>query len=208
MATTGNHITRTSFSGSWATNGTEYRWSPGSWWGYIYICAASFVMVASTDYHWLQSGRLTHVSVDCYNRATGAWQNVGPAQEIKGNGTTQYTFFHNRDAEGNKTGFNYRDNAVSRVNHLFRVNICIGYNNTRWRINVYAGGVGLMNDSEYASYARGRLVKGIGRTGSNVHVNANYAQNDAAALSTFNPDNMRGTVVYAANDHSLMPNWA
>ena len=207
MATTGNHITRTSFSGSWATNGSTYS-SSSVWWVYVYICAPSFVALASTDYHWLQSGRLTHVSVDVFNRATGAWQNVGPAQEIKGNGTTQYTFFHNRDAEGNKSGYNYRDTAVSRVNHLFRWKIGLGYQNSRWRLTVYAGGVGLMNDSEYASYARGRLIKSIGRTGSNVHVNSNYAQNDAAALSTFNPDNMRGTVVYASNDHSLIPNWA
>lgn len=211
MATSGNIITKGNFGGGW-TQSTTVKWTQGgigSWWGYFYISAPSFIMHAYTNFHWLQSGKLTHISVDFYNRSAGAWQNVGPAQEIKGNGTTEYNFFHNRDAEPNKGGYNYRDNANSRVNHLFKVNICLGYNNDRWGVDLYMGGVGLWTDSEYNSYGKNRLIKSLGRL-STAHLLtfSNYTQNDSSALSTFNPGNNTGSYIPASYDSCIMPYWA
>ena len=145
--------------------------------------------------------------MDFYNRSTGTWQNVGPSGEIRGNGTDRYTFFHNRDAEANKSGINYRDNAASRVNHLFRIRWSNYYSNDRWRYSFYAGGVGLMTDNEYNNYAKNRLLKHIGRAGDSFHMKSDRGLDDATALSIFNPDNLRGTLIYGANDHYIIPDW-
>ena len=92
MGTQDEQILRANFNtSSWAYSGRTFNWSTNTT-GYVYICAASFVAVFSTDYNFFQSGRGT-ATVEFYNRSANAWQIASSAVEIKGNGTTNFTFF-------------------------------------------------------------------------------------------------------------------
>lgn len=64
-----------------------------------------------------------------------------------------------------------------------------------------------MTDNEYNNYAKNRLLKHIGRAGDNLHVKSGFGLDDATALSIFNPSNLRGTLIYGANDHYIIPDW-
>ncbi len=63
-----------------------------------------------------------------------------------------------------------------------------------------------MTSAAYTAIAGGRLLKSNGRAGSDTFW-LNRTLNDAGAVSRYNPNNNRGSLIYAAHEPYIIPNW-
>jgi len=197
-------MARANFSSSWTTTYSDNHssnYSDSAYWWY-YISAASFVVDVSCSYHWWASAHLI-VYIAYYNRSTNTWTDIVWKDYVNGKNSENLKFYHNRDTEAANGTFNYRDDSVSRYCHLFRVGIRKTYGSSQGYITVYCGGPGMMTDSEYNTYLKGRKIQSNGNLANDSsgyvwltgRSTAESAPN-ATAINMFNPANNRGTVIY------------
>jgi hypothetical protein len=203
MATQGVSISKASFSTAWDDNGISYNWSDNTT-GNVYYCASSFVVEFSTEYNFWQSGRGTG-EIEYYNNETGVWTRICQVS-IKGNGTQSFSMAHNRSAE---TNHDYYDNFESGNFHIWRFHWANYYSNDRWKIKIWGGGPGMMTDTEYNTYIKGRKIISKGQVASNVFLGSNWTTTyyDSEAVAHFNPENVRGTKLFAGYEKYMIPKW-
>ena len=203
MATAGNLITRENFPNAWGADTGKRNWDGN---GYIYVCSASFTILVTTSYQsfW----RSAHVTVYgwYYRWDTGQWVHRFTRDYVNGENNQSLRVFHNRTESTSQT-YTYNDTAESRNYHLwkFRFNHHRG-NSSNWGYYVWAGSAGVMNATEYANVAQGRLLKANGQVGSNLYWLIR-SLDDAGAISRYNPNNNKGSLAQAAHKDYFIPNW-
>ena len=180
---------------------------------WYYISAPSFVAEVKNSYHLLASAH-SIVSIAYYDWTNGwnngTWVNVFYKDYVNGKNSESAIFYHNKDGSSNSGTFNWRDTDASRNFHLWRLRVKRTYGNSGsdQRVRIWAGGCGQMTDSEYANYAQNRYFISNGSSSEFVWRggrSADSASYDAQALSKFNPSNLRGTQITAANGEHLIP---
>lgn len=212
MATYGEITERTFFSTGWQQIYEDSTSSDGDpeWY---YISAPCFVARVACEYHLLAS---VHSIVSIYyydwtnGWSNGTWIEVFYQDYVNGKDSESLKFFHNREDEQRDATFNYSDTSESKNFHLWKLRVKRTYGNSSvsQRVNIWAGGVGLMNSSEYEKHAYGRYFISNGSNSEFVWRGGRSADSssiDAEALSKFNPFNLRGSYITAANGEHLIP---
>lgn len=203
MATAGNIITRENFSLAWGASSGYRNWDGN---GYVYVCAPCFIVYVRTEYQsFWQSAHVT-VYGWYYRWDTGQWVHRFTRDYVNGENNQRLRFRHNY-SESSSFTYEYGDDATSRNFHLwrFRFNHHRG-NSSNWDYQIWSSGAGLMNAAEYANAAQGRLLKANGHVGSSLYW-LNRTQDDAGAISRYNPNNNRGSLIYAAHEPYIIPDW-
>ena len=212
MATYGEISERNFFSTAWQQIYEDSTTSDGDpeWY---YISAPCFVAQVACEYN-IWSSAHSIVSIDYYDWTNGwnngTWVSIFYYDYINGKNEESIKFFHNRDDEPRNATYNFEDKEESRVFHLWRLRVKRTYGNANaaQRVNIWAGGVGLMTSTEYEKYAYGRYFISNGSNSEFVWRGGRSADSssiDAEALSKFNPFNLRGSYITAANGEHLVP---
>ena len=213
MPVAGDIINKANFTNAWAATYNDSTKSNSTTPEWYYVSALSFVVQCYVDYNLFATPKQI-VTCHCYDYDTGIWTQVFHKNCLSYSNGQKLKFYHNRDAESGGASFVYRDNDASRKCHLFRFRLerNSGNTNTKSGIDVWCGGAGVLTDSEYENYCKGRPIISNGKLGTS---NGNFvwyggresSSPDSTAISAFNPANNKGSKILAGYEYNCVPKW-
>lgn len=206
MATAGQVINRANGDNAWSHSSGDQNWDGD---GYIYVCAPAFLVRVHTRYQSFWRSARVRVWGWFYNRVSNSWVQrfaVASGDGVRGDDGETLRCYHNY-VDATTSTYRFDDTTASRNYHLwkFRFEHHRG-DQDNWDYGVFTGGPGRMTSAGYNAIAQGRLMKSNGRAGSDTFW-LNRAQDDAGALSRYNPNNNRGSLIYAAHEPYIIPDW-
>lgn len=200
MATAGNIIAKENFSTSWAQTWSDQHGNKDQK-RYVYICAPAWYIVARCWYFAFGGSGIIQIYVSYWNGSS--WSDE-THKELNSSSSTSGVWWrvgHNREEDG-------IDMSFHGAYHLWRIRYWPSRNNSRWELNVYAGGWGpaLNTDMIGVHWYEGVRIFSIGRTGSNVNIHSSGTTDDSdnAVNNVFNPKNRTGSPILASCDHELI----
>lgn len=224
MAETGKVIKRENFSDVWLTEYDDTTRTNSTTPEWYYVSSFSFVAkcyVNRATNQFVSSPTLI-VTCDCYDWTTKTWNRVFYKNCLRSTyayehdtPNMQLKFFHNRDTEKDESSYlNMRDSDISRKTALFRFRLerNTGDTNSASGIHIWIGGIGTLTDEEYTNYVKDRPITSNGQLGSDIDNFVWYGGRtgtapDEEALSKFNPENTKGTVIKKEYEYNCVPKW-
>ena len=200
MATAGNLIAKESFSTSWAQTWSDQHGNKDQK-RYVYICAPVWYIVARCWYYAFGGSGILQIYVSYW---TGSAWSDETHKELNSSSSTSGVWW--------RAGHNREESGINAKFHsgypLWRIRYWPSRNNSRWELNVYAGGWGVAKDTSgnYINYSQGKKVYSIGRTGSNVNIHSSGTTDDTTNVvnNIFNYSKRTGGPVLASCDSELV----
>lgn len=189
MATQGNKIEKPNFNTKWAqvwsdSHGTKDQRR------YVYVCAPAWIAEMRTSYAAFGGSGVVQFYASYWNGT--AWSAEWHVETSRGDNRK---VSHNRDEA----------NLYLTVHNgypLWRIRYWPSRGNTRWNINLYAGGWGVST----TNYPTGQLIKSRGRAGTSglIHADGTTNNPDNVRNNIFNWMNRRGSPILASDDSELV----
>lgn len=188
MATQYNKIEKPNFNTKWAQTWSDSHGNKDQK-RYVYVCAPAWIAEMRTSYNLFGSGVVQFYA--SYWNGT-AWSSEG---HVETSGGDNKKVSHNRDEANLHI-------TVHNGYPLWRIRYWPSKANTRWNINLYAGGWGVST----TNYPTGQLIKSRGRAGTTTLIHADGTTNnpDNVVNNIFNWRNRTGSPILASDDSELV----